>query len=74
MISFYFYNLDDYKEAKMKLSIFCITSSTETEDVEHKRKPKKKKPFDEFFENEENITAVVHKKKKKPKSNLKLYT
>jgi len=59
-------HLDDYKEAKMKLPIFCITSSTETEyvNVKHKRKHKKKKHFDEFFENEENITDVVHKKKK----------
>ena len=65
MIHFYLYNLDDYKEAKLKLPIFCITSSTETEDVnvKHKRKHKKKKHFDEFSENEENITAVVHKKK-----------
>jgi len=72
MINFYFYHIDDYKEAKMKLPIFCITSSTETEDVnvDQKRKHKKKRHFDEFFENEENITPEVHTKKNKPKSNL----
>lgn len=68
MIHFYFYHLDDYKKAKIKLPIFCITSSTEPEDVEQKRKHKKKKHFDEFSENEENVTPVVHKKKNKPKS------
>jgi len=70
MSHFYFYHLDNYKEANIKLPIFCITSSTEPEDVnvKQKRKHKKKRHFDEFFENEENVTPVVHKKKNKPKS------
>lgn len=65
MIHFYFYYLDDYQQAKIKLPIFCMTSSTETEDVnvEQKRKHKKKRHFDE------NVTPV-HKKKDKSKSNL----
>lgn len=68
MIHFYFYYLDDYQQAKIKLPIFCMTSSTETEDVnvEQKRKHKKKRHFDE---NDENFTPV-HKKKDRSKSNL----
>lgn len=68
MIHFYFYYLDDYQEAKIKLPTFFMTSSTETEDVnvEQKRKHKKKRHFDE---NDENVTPVL-KKKDKSKSNL----
>ncbi|KAF0713557.1 Uncharacterized protein FWK35_00029286 [Aphis craccivora] len=49
----------------MKLPIFCITSSTKTENVnvDQKRKHKKKRHFKEFFENEEHITTVDHTKK-----------